>query len=182
MHWAIFVVAALVLTGAPAVAEGLAADQAGEVRISRFSGKPVPRFETLRYGAVNGRSGPTQTHPIIWRYERKGLPVLIIKESEDWARVRDPGGDEVWVQARMLEGGARVLTKTDTVLHKTTAPGSPETARLDAGVLAELVSCAAGQCQIKANGISGWAPIDQLWGAPDSETAPLNRPADDPQG
>jgi len=71
-------------------------------RVSQFSGKPVPRFETLRYSEVNGRVGPSLEHPIRWRYEREGLPVLIVKESQDWRRVQDPDGEEVWMHARML--------------------------------------------------------------------------------
>ncbi|MEO0982249.1 MAG: hypothetical protein AAFX03_06315 [Pseudomonadota bacterium] len=40
-----------------------------QTKISVFSGKPVPRFESLRYSAVHGRAGPsfiarsTQTRP-----------------------------------------------------------------------------------------------------------------------
>ena len=79
-----------------------ARQQAETIKISRFSGKPLPRFESLRYSAVHGRQGPNLDHPILWRYEREGLPMLVVRETHGWRRVRDPDGDEVWMQARML--------------------------------------------------------------------------------
>ena len=85
-------------------------------RVSPFSGKPVPRFESLRYSTVNGRVGPSLQHPIAWRYEREGLPVLIVKESMDWRRVRDPEGVEVWMHARMLSGQTTGIVRQDATL------------------------------------------------------------------
>ena len=56
------------------------------------SGFPVPRFVSLKAGVANGRAGPEQAHPIVWRYVRAGLPMEVIAETADWRRVRDPDG------------------------------------------------------------------------------------------
>ena len=87
MKWAPIVISGTFLLCAAAAAEGPQV-----TRISQFSGKAVPRFETLKFAAVNGRSGPSREQSVVWRYERKGLPLLIIKETRDWRRVRDPSG------------------------------------------------------------------------------------------
>ena len=103
-----FSLIAAVFLAMPALADS-GQSGAAKVEISHFSGKPVPRFENFRFAAVNGREGPSESHRILWRYERAGLPVLIVKESRNWRRVRDPDGDEVWVHARMLAPDRRAL-------------------------------------------------------------------------
>ena len=164
MKWAAIILTGLVFACASAPAEGPT-----YVRVSKFSGKEVPRFETLKYNAVNGRAGPSRDHPILWRYERQGLPLLIIKESQNWRRVRDPSGSEVWVHARMLEPEAKAMVQTDTILHHAPDPESAEVARIEATVLVELGKCADNWCRIEAGNYKGFVPAAALWGVTTSE-------------
>lgn len=166
MKWAALFLTGLLLAGSVAVAEGPT-----YVRVSKFSGKEVPRFESLKYNAVNGRAGPSRDHPILWRYERKGLPLLIIKESQNWRRVRDPEGAEVWVHARMLEPGNRAMVQDDTVMHRDPDAMSPEIARIEATVLVELGSCERGWCRVSAGQYRGHVPARALWGIETSAAA-----------
>lgn len=134
------------------------------IQVSQFSGKPVPRFESLRYVAVHGRQGPSLDHPIIWRYERQGLPMLIVRETHGWRRVRDKDGDEVWIQARMLSADRKVVILQDITLYKKPDTASPGRAALKPGVIAELESCQINWCNIKVERRSGWVKRTALWG------------------
>ena len=58
----------LILFGGVGMMTVEARQSAETVKISRFSGKALPRFESLRYSAVHGRQGPTLDHEILWRY------------------------------------------------------------------------------------------------------------------
>jgi len=144
----------------PALAEG-----PGEVQISRFSEKPVPRFESLKHEKVNGRKGPSEEYQIEWVYARKGLPMLIVKESGDWRYVRDPMGDEVWIKKTQLTSQPNALTLGDFVLKAGRASDSSDVAKVPSGAVVSLESCAEDMCQIRAGKFRGWAPRDQLWGA-----------------
>lgn len=157
-----FLVAAL--APAPALAQ-TELESATGVTISRFSGKPVPRFETLKHDKVNGRQGPSKDYKVQWEYARKGLPVLIVKESGDWRYVRDPMGDEVWIKKTQLAGQPNALTLGDFLLKAGRAPDSGDVASVAAGVLVELGTCDAAMCLVTARGFRGWAPRDKLWGA-----------------
>ncbi len=148
---------------------GAAAAQPRPERISHFSGKPVPRFAALRYTAVNGRSGPSLDHPILWRYEREGLPMLVVKETRNWVRVRDPDGDEVWVQARMLSGAPTAMARSAATLRRSPDPDARALARLDAGVIVELLDARPGWRKIEAAGRRGWVEQIHLWGADAAE-------------
>lgn len=161
--------AGLVLA-APAGGQGATPPRAETV--SHISGKPVPRFEALRFAAVNGRMGPSTDHPILWRYERAGLPVLIVKESYGWRRVRDPDGDEVWVHARMLSDAERAMLRAETPLRRRPAMDAPARARLAVGLLVEVERCEAGWCRVEAERREGWVPAYRLWGV-SPEAPPL---------
>ncbi len=141
------------------------AEAQDEVQISRFSGKPVPRFETLKHEKVNGRKGPSEEYQVQWEYARKGLPMLIVKESGDWRYVRDPAGDEVWINRTQLTGQQNAVALGDFVLKAGRAPDSAGVAKVAAGALVELGPCEASLCQVSADGFRGWAPRAQLWGA-----------------
>lgn len=135
-------------------------DDSDSVVISPFSGKPVPRFESLRYSVVNGRSGPSQGHSVLWRYKRRGLPVLIIKESHDWRRVRDPLGDEAWIRSTQLSSNPYVIVKNTTELRD----GTLIIAILEQGVVAELHECGEGWCEISKDRFRGVVLANDIWG------------------
>ncbi|MEL7284935.1 MAG: SH3 domain-containing protein [Pseudomonadota bacterium] len=154
----------LVLFGGASTASVNARQAAETVKISRFSGKPLPRFESLRYSAVHGRQGPNLDHQILWRYEREGLPMLVVRETHGWRRVRDPDGDEVWMQARMLSEIRTALVTRDVDLKRAPSADAPSKARLRSGVITELTTCEQGWCKIKVERQTGWLPQSELWG------------------
>jgi SH3-like domain-containing protein len=160
MKWALAVVCACLALAHPAAAEG-----DGTAKISRFSGKAVPRFESLRYASVNGRAGPSTEHPVLWHYERKGLPLMIIKESGEWRKVRDPEGEEVWMHARMLARPETLYVVSEAQVHRSADLSSAVIARLGAGALVEAGACTDVACEVRIGRQKGWAPRLHFWGA-----------------
>lgn len=154
----------LSLAAPSGVSQGIATEPI-EVSISHVSGEPVPRFASLRYAAVNGRSGPSEDYPIQWRYERAGLPVLIVKETNGWRRVRDPDGYEVWMHARTLGPAASAMVQRRAVLRSGPEADAREIAEIEPGVFLELGDCQAGACQVRHGRHEGWVDLAALWGA-----------------
>jgi SH3-like domain-containing protein len=144
-----------------------------EVRVSEFSGKPVPRFASLRYALVNGRRGPSLDHPVEWQYQRAGLPVLIVKETIDWRQVRDPGGDLVWIAANQLSSRPSALVRGEEmiVMMRRPAETARPLARLEPGRIVTLDSCEKGWCRIESGGRRGWVEQRHLWGSDPFEVA-----------
>ncbi|MEL6828630.1 MAG: SH3 domain-containing protein [Pseudomonadota bacterium] len=135
------------------------------VEQSRFSGKAVPRFGTLRYDAVNGRQGPSLQHQILWRYEKEGLPVIVVRETHNWVRVRDAAGDEVWMQTRMIEDERNLLIQEDTVLKKHPSADSADQAKLKQGLIVKYRGCDQSWCAVQIGRRSGYVSEDHVWGA-----------------
>jgi SH3-like domain-containing protein len=143
-----------------------------QARTSDFSGLPVPRYSSLRYDQVNGRAGPSLDYPVQWSYERLGLPVVIVRESQDWRKIRDPQGDEVWVHSRMLAEQRTAMAVEPGAIRRQPSGRSPATATYDAGAVVTLGACENGWCRVEAEGRKGWAAASELWGADE-----LPRPA-----
>src|SRR3977135_3649158 len=68
------------------------------------SGLPLPRFASLRSDEVNVRTGPGTRYPVDWVFKRKGMPVEIVAEYENWRKIRDWQGASGWVHQSLLTG------------------------------------------------------------------------------
>jgi len=155
---AVFVLGALVNTGV----------SARDIALTS-SGLPVPRYVSLKSDHVNVRAGPTKDNDVAWVYTRSGLPVEITAEFENWRRVRDSEGAEGWVYHSLLSGRRTAVvtmkSKDDLApLRESADPISVVTARLQAGVVAQVRKCTSNWCHVVGNGFDGWIEQQRLWG------------------
>ena len=133
------------------------------------TGLPLPRFVSLKAGQVNVRVGPSRSHPVLWEYQRKGMPVEVIAEFEHWRRIRDADGDIGWIFHSLLDGRrkALVLPTADgepLMLYALPTDNSEIAAAAEPGVVAKLEACRDDWCRISAGGYAGWTVKDTLWG------------------
>ena len=133
------------------------------------SGLPLPRFVTLKAGKVNVRKGPSSDHDVAWVYQRKGLPVEITAESDNWRKIRDEDGAEGWILQSMLSGKRSVLVASwakdkGVMLRDDASAKAGFVARLDAGVMGEIGSCDGEWCEVSAGDYQGYAQQSELWG------------------
>jgi SH3-like domain-containing protein len=133
------------------------------------SGLPIPRFVTLKAGKVNVRKGPSSDHDVAWVYQRKGLPVEITAESDNWRKIRDEDGSEGWILQSMLSGKRGVLVATwakdkSVMLRDSASANAGFVARLDSGVMGEISSCDGQWCEVSAGDYQGYAQQADLWG------------------
>ena len=112
------------------------------------------------------RTGPSTDHPIRWVYARPGLPVRIVEESDVWRRIEDPDGETGWAHSSLLSVRRTVLVTGPGVqeMRRTAAADGRVVARVEPGVIGELVGCEAGWCRIEVADERGWLPRAALWG------------------
>lgn len=133
------------------------------------SGLPLPRFVSLKAERVNVRRGPSSDHAVAWVFQRKGMPVEIVAEFENWRRIRDSDGEEGWILQNMLSGKRTAAVapwrRDQTVPLYSAAGGSGGmVAKLQAGVIGEVETCTGEWCRILAGGYEGWIAQTMLWG------------------
>jgi SH3-like domain-containing protein len=127
----------------------------------------VPYWASIRSGEVNMRAGPGEDYRIAWVYHRPMLPLKVLRMKEGWRLVRDPGGTQGWVLARLL-----TRQRTGFVQGKEPADmreaGNPEAKllwRLAPGVVGLLGDCDKGWCAFTVGPRKGFVEQSQLWGA-----------------
>ena len=137
-------------------------------RQSGPTGLPLPRFVSLKAEKVNVRRGPSSEHPVSWVFKRKGLPVEIVAEFENWRRIRDSDGEEGWILQNMLSGKRTAMVAPwrngQTMPLLADAAGGSVIAKISAGVVSDVESCTGEWCLVTAGGYEGWIEQAMLWG------------------
>jgi SH3-like domain-containing protein len=133
------------------------------------SGFAIPRFLTLKANKVNVRTGPSSDHAVAWVFQRKGMPVEVTAEFENWRKIRDSEGQEGWILQQMLSG-RRFAMAPDWSKDKFVALHDDETARsglvakLSPGAIAQIDSCTGQWCYLTTDDYAGYALQTELWG------------------
>ncbi len=126
---------------------------------------PLPRFVSLKSAEVNLRTGPGTRYPIDWVYQRRGLPVEIIAEFDNWRRVRDSEGVVGWVHRALLSGRRSALVAPpERIFRRAPKVGAPALFRAASGVLVEIISCDGAWCQVALGDTKAWTKQGGLWG------------------
>ena len=88
--------------------------QAQETKLTvRGSGLPVPRYVTLKFDEANLRAGPGREYPVLWQYQKAGLPLLVDAEFGIWRKVIDHDGTAGWMHGSVLSLRRMALVQTD---------------------------------------------------------------------
>ncbi len=131
------------------------------------TGRPLPRFATLRADEVNFRAGPGRRYPIEWLYKRRGLPVEIEREFEVWRLVTAPDGAKGWVHEATLMGRRDFLvTGAERMLRDRPQETGRVVAVLKPGVIGRIRACEAGAewCRVQVGTYRGWLRRSEFWG------------------
>lgn len=141
--------------------------------LGNVSKLPVPRFVSLRTDQVNFRAGPGFEYPVVWIYQRDGLPVEIVGEFDVWRQVIAPDGGTGWVHMATVRARRTFfVTAAQANLRAGANPAAAIVAKLDSGVSGVLISCPAGSdfCKANAGGVTGFLARTDFWGAFPGET------------
>src|SRR5262245_52281841 len=152
-----------------ALQTGLAAGQSPSSPPPREAPPPagvnLPRFVSLRSDEVNLRTGPGVRYPVEWVLQRRHMPVEVLAEFENWRKIRDWQGTEGWVHQSMLSGRRYAIVQGETrAIRRQADLNSPAVARLEPGVVAQIVECKDQWCRLDASGFKGWLPRTEFWG------------------
>jgi SH3-like domain-containing protein len=133
----------------------------------RGTGLPLPRFVSLKSDNVNVRRGPGQEYDVAFTYVRRGLPVEITQEFDNWRKIRDSDGAEGWVFHSLLSGERTALVapweqEGQFAAHASASESAPIVAYLEPRVIAEVEECTSEWCLISVQGHEGWVEQERL--------------------
>ncbi|NVO25591.1 aspartyl-trna synthetase [Donghicola sp. C2-DW-16] len=131
---------------------------------------PLPRFVSMKSSKAFVRRGPSQTHRVDWEFKRRDLPVEVTAEYGHWRRIRDRDGAGGWIHYALLSGRRTALVDQEMIsLFSDPDLRSTEIARLQKGVIAQIVECIPTWCELKVDDYRGWTPKTGIWGVKPDE-------------
>ncbi len=136
------------------------------------TGLPIPRFVSIKSGKANMRVGPGSKYQVAWLYKKRGLPMEIIQEYDNWRKVRDPEGNEGWMLHSLLSGKRTAVInpweedkkKGLADLKSNDNPASSTRAKVEPGVLAQVDYCGEKFCHLTIGENDGYVSKANVWG------------------
>ena len=133
--------------------------------------KQPPYWASIASGQAMTHTGPGRNYPNVWLYQRRDLPVRVVKKYENWRQIQDPDGAQGWMLVTMLSDRRTAIVK----------PGEPRpirvgpyddakiSARAEPGVVGRISRCSDGWCRIEAGNRRGYIKISDIWGVGPNE-------------
>jgi SH3-like domain-containing protein len=133
--------------------------------------KQPPYWASIASGQAMTRTGPGKNYPGVWLYQRRDLPVRVIKKYDNWRLIQDPDGAQGWMLVTLLSDRRTAIVK----------PGAPRSVRVGAydgakprytaehGVVGRIGQCRDGWCRIEIGNRDGYIKTSDIWGVSDGE-------------
>jgi SH3-like domain-containing protein len=133
--------------------------------------KQPPYWASIASGQALTHTGPGKNYPNVWLYQRRDLPVRVVKKYEHWRLIQDPDGAQGWMLVTLLSDRRTAMVK----------PGDPRPVRADPnvaarvrylvepGVVGRVSKCGDGWCRIEVGKKDGYVRVADIWGVGDKE-------------
>ncbi|MDO1559319.1 SH3 domain-containing protein [Brevundimonas sp. 2R-24] len=130
------------------------------------SGRPVPRWISIRSEPVSARAGPGFDYEVRFQYQARGLPVQVVEETRDWRKVCDPRGQTAWVHHTRTSGRRTAFNRGAEALPLRASPRDDAEVRalLAPQSIAGLDRCKDGWCRLEVDGQKGWVRQSAVFG------------------
>ena len=152
----LLVAAALVFIATPALAQE----------------KQPPYWASIASGQAMTRTGPGKNYPGVWLYQRRDLPVRVIKKYDTWRLIQDADGAQGWMLVTLLSDRRTAVVKPGSprAMRNEPAEGARVRYTVEAGVVGRIDKCKGnGWCRIAVGNRDGYIHTSDLWGVAEHE-------------
>ena len=133
--------------------------------------RKTPYWASIASGEAMMRTGPGRNYPGIWLYQRRDLPIRIVKVYKNWRLFEDPEGTRGWMLVSLLADRRTAIVKEGEPrpIHAERSATSPVRYRAEAGVVGRISKCRQGWCRIKIGDREGHIRTSDIWGVGPNE-------------
>jgi SH3-like domain-containing protein len=133
--------------------------------------KQPPYWASIASGQAMTRTGPAKNYPGIWLYQRRDLPVRVVKKYQSWRLIQDPDGAEGWMLATLLsDRRTAMIRKGDPRPIRETPDAAGRVRYLaEAGAVGRIDHCRNGWCRIEIGRRAGYIQTADIWGVAANE-------------
>ena len=133
--------------------------------------KKPPYWASIASGQAMMRTGPARNYPGTWLYQRRDLPVRVLKLYPNWRLIEDPDGTRGWMLVTLLSDRRTAIVKKGDPRPVRAQPidGSRVRYLVEQGVVGRIDHCANGWCHIEIGKREGYIRTSDLWGVAANE-------------
>ena len=129
--------------------------------------KQPPYWASIASGQAMTRTGPGKNYPGVWLYQRRDLPVRVVKKYDTWRLIQDPDGAQGWMLVRLLSDKRTAIVKPGGPRPMRTDPNGGAKVRYlaEQGVVGRISKCKGdGWCRIEIGNRQGYIQTSDIWG------------------
>jgi SH3-like domain-containing protein len=129
--------------------------------------KQPPYWASIASGQAMTRTGPGKNYPGVWLYQRRDLPVRVVKKYEHWRLIQDPDGAQGWMLVTLLSDRRTGIVKPGDPRPVRAGPSDDSKVRymVEQGVVGRIDHCRGdGWCRIEIGKKEGYIRTSELWG------------------
>ena len=132
------------------------------------SGLQIPRIISLKNSLTYMRYGPGKEFPVKFEFKKKGYPLKIIAEYNNWRKVTTYNNITGWMHTQLLSSVRTGLVTKTTLLKMIPSNSGNTLAKLLPNLLIKIKKCRIDWCKIeivKRKIFIGWVKKDDIWGS-----------------
>jgi SH3-like domain-containing protein len=133
--------------------------------------KQPPYWASIASGQAMTRAGPGKNYPGIWLYQRRDLPIRVVKKYENWRMIEDPDGTRGWMLVSLLSDRRTAVVKQGEPrpIHSSADGASRIRYTAENGVVGRIEKCRNGWCHFAIGKREGYIRTSDIWGVNDGE-------------
>jgi SH3-like domain-containing protein len=133
--------------------------------------KQPPYWASIASGQAMTHTGPGRNYPNVWLYQRRDLPVRVVKKYDNWRLIQDPDGAQGWMLVTMLSDRRTAIVKPGDPRPIRVSPSDGAKIRYNAehGVIGRISKCSSGWCRIEIDNRKGYIRTSDIWGIAENE-------------
>jgi SH3-like domain-containing protein len=133
--------------------------------------KQPPYWASIASGQAMTRAGPGKNYPGVWLYQRRDLPIRVVRKYENWRMIEDPEGTRGWMLVSLLSDRRTAVVKPGEPkpIHVKADGSSRVRYNAEQGVVGRIEKCRSGWCHITIGKREGYIRTSDIWGVSDGE-------------
>ena len=133
--------------------------------------KQPPYWASIASGQAMTHTGPGRNYPNVWLYQRRDLPVRVVKKYQNWRLIQDPDGAQGWMLVTFLSDRRTAMVKQGQPRPVRVGPYNSAKVAYNAepGVVGRISKCSSGWCRIDVGNRRGYVSMSDIWGVSGGE-------------
>ena len=134
--------------------------------------KKPPYWASIASGEAMIRTGPGRNYPGTWLYQRRDLPVRVVKIYSSWRLIEDPEGTRGWMLVTLLSDRRTALVKPGQprAIYEKRNSASRVAYLAEPGVVGRIEDCDGDWCKFSVGKRAGWIAQGEIHGVSKAET------------